>query len=334
MKKEILIVGFGNIALEHYKNINKILPNSNISFLVHNNYQKKRINKNTKIFTKINDLKKYTFFLVIIATPASTHIEIAKKLLNKCQNFFIEKPISHKPENVKKFIDICNKKKIKLMIGYNMRYLSSLIKFREIIIKNKIGKILSIESKVGQYLPSWRKNKDYRKSVSAQKKLGGGVLLELSHEIDYLFWIFGKFSSLKAKISKESKLDLDVEDTATIKFFFHNNKINYLANLEMDFVRKKNIRFCKVFTSKGLLKWNGIQGKVTFYSKVNKKNNFLLKFGNQMKKSYFTELSKFIDDIKKMKYYKNNFDSLYILNIIESIRKSSKINKIINLKNL
>ena len=72
------------------------------------------------------------------------------------------------------------------MVGYNLRYMKSLIKFREILSKKKIGKILSVRSEVGSYLPSWRKDTDYKKSVSAKKKLGGGVLLELSHDIDYL----------------------------------------------------------------------------------------------------------------------------------------------------
>ena len=57
---------------------------------------------------------------------------------------------------------------------------------------------------------------DYRKTVSAQKILGGGVLLELSHELDYLRWIFGDVEFVQAQLARQSELDIDVEDTAHI----------------------------------------------------------------------------------------------------------------------
>ena len=69
------------------------------------------------------------------------------------------------------------------------------------LMQNKIvGKILSVRCEVGQFLPSWRPNIDYRESVSARKALGGGALLELSHEIDYLMWIFGDIDWVKATL--------------------------------------------------------------------------------------------------------------------------------------
>ena len=49
---------------------------------------------------------------------------------------------------------------------------------------NILGNIYSIRCDVGQYLPNWRADKNYSKSVSAKKDLGGGVLLELSHELE------------------------------------------------------------------------------------------------------------------------------------------------------
>ena len=95
-------------------------------------------------------------------------------------------------KNILKLVRMCNSKKSILMVGYNLRHMKSLSKFREILKKKIIGKILSVRSEVGQYLPSWRINSDYKKSVSAREELGGGVLLELSHDIDYLVWLFGK----------------------------------------------------------------------------------------------------------------------------------------------
>jgi predicted dehydrogenase len=76
-------------------------------------------------------------------------------------------------------------------------FLPSLIEFKRQIFSEKLGKIYSIRAEIGQYLPGWRPESDYRICVSVQQKLGGGVLLELSHEIDYLSWIFGRVDWVK-----------------------------------------------------------------------------------------------------------------------------------------
>ena len=78
------------------------------------------------------------------------------------------------------------------MTAYNLRFLPSLQAYRERIQFGVIGKVLSVRCEIGQYLPSWRPGSDYRQAVSASRALGGGALLELSHEIDYLRWIFGE----------------------------------------------------------------------------------------------------------------------------------------------
>ena len=76
------------------------------------------------------------------------------------------------------------------MVGYCLRYLESLIFFKEILSSCKFGKIRSAQISFSQHLSLWRKNLNYEDSVSAKKQLGGGILLEMSHELDYIQWIF------------------------------------------------------------------------------------------------------------------------------------------------
>ena len=77
-------------------------------------------------------------------------------------------------------------------------------------------------------LPDWRPQSDYRKGVSAIKKLGGGVLLELSHEIDYATWLFGNPISLFCSSRKLSNLDLDVEDYANLIFEYGDKMSQFI----------------------------------------------------------------------------------------------------------
>ena len=81
-----------------------------------------------------------------------------------------------------------------------------------------MGTIYTIHVEAGQFLPSWRPNSDYRNTVSASKELGGGVMTELSHELDYISWIFGKPTWVNAQNGKISNLEVNVEDYSKINF--------------------------------------------------------------------------------------------------------------------
>ena len=85
---------------------------------------------------------------------------------------------------------------------------------------------------MGEYLPYWHPKEDYKKSYASRKKLGGGVILTLIHEIDYLFWIFGKFKSVYSTGGNLTKLNTDVEDTVVSNIV---TKQNVPISLRMDF---------------------------------------------------------------------------------------------------
>ena len=134
----------------------------------------------------------------VIASPAPCHIETATPLAKAGVHLLVEKPISSSTAGVSALIEICRAQGVVLMTGYNLRFLACMQRFKELLSENRAGRILSVRAEVGQYLPSWRPDSDYRRQVSAQAALGGGALLELSHEIDYLRWLFGEVSWVSA----------------------------------------------------------------------------------------------------------------------------------------
>ena len=88
-----------------------------------------------------------------------------------------------------------------------LRFLETLQCFRAEMAAGRIGAVHAVRCEIGQYLPAWRPDADYRTTVSAQKALGGGVLLELSHELDLLRWVFGEVDWLSAWIGRQSALE-------------------------------------------------------------------------------------------------------------------------------
>jgi CMP-N,N'-diacetyllegionaminic acid synthase len=214
--KRILIIGNGSIAQKHEWILKKYFKDNKIFiYTKHNNHKKKNIIKN------LNNLNKYKLDYVIICSKTSEHIThlelIDKQLKNKL--ILIEKPLFEKSYNY-------SSKRNKIYVGYNLRF-HPIIKFVKNFIKNK--KIFFVKVSCASFLPNWRKNIKYQNSYSAKKKFGGGVLLDLSHEIDYINWIFGKIKKIRYSYSgKISNLKIDSDDHLLLNGVA--GKIDFLLN--------------------------------------------------------------------------------------------------------
>lgn len=94
-------------------------------------------------------------------------------------------------------------------VGYNLRFHPAVQAFAEALGGRRA---LTVEATVGQYLPDWRPGTDYRQSYSASRARGGGVLRDLSHEIDLLIWLFGAPGELTAMGGRVSGLEIESDD--------------------------------------------------------------------------------------------------------------------------
>lgn len=100
-----------------------------------------------------------------------------------------------------------------LHVAYNLRYHPLILALRDLCLSDRI---CSAQVYVGQYLPSWRPGTDYRASYSAKAAEGGGVLRDLSHELDYLLWMLGDWQAVTASGGHVSDLEIDSDDVFTL----------------------------------------------------------------------------------------------------------------------
>jgi len=330
----ILIIGCGSIG-ERYT---KYLIKKYKVFLY--DVDKKKIQKLVKKY-KINSVEslelvnKLKIDGAIICTPPNSHVQLALKIINSCKNILIEKPISNNLYLKKKLIKFIKKNHTNVYVSCNLRFHPAI----KIIKKNlvKLGKIFFVRSHYGNYLPSMRKNKDYTKIYCANKKLGGGVLLDGVHEIDYLVHLFGKIKSAKSAVVKKiSNLKINTEDYCEIIL---NQNNNIRTNLHLNYLRQNKLRGCEIVGKKGMLYWQS-EGKNPEICNVwIKKNNRKVKriFSNikiNNDKIYKDFLSQFLSLIIK----KNNKNSLldyneafYHLKIVEKLKLISRTTKAINI---
>ncbi|HPQ40370.1 MAG TPA: Gfo/Idh/MocA family oxidoreductase, partial [bacterium] len=116
----------------------------------------------------------------------------------------------------------------------------------------RFGRPLILRAQVGQYLPDWRPGTDYRQGVSAQRETGGGVLLELSHELDYARWLLGPVREVFA-VTETLLLDMPVEDTAIVSLIFESGA---LGSVEIDCIQRSLSRSCQIVFSDAVVTWD------------------------------------------------------------------------------
>jgi predicted dehydrogenase len=279
----------------------------------------------------IDEVRGFSPELAVIANPAPFHLEIAKVLVNLGCHLLIEKPISDTAIGVLELIKDCRAANIICQVGYNMRYSLSLLQFREFISADLIGRPLVVRCEVGQYLPSWRPETDYTKGVSANRRLGGGVLLELSHELDYLRWIFGEVEWVSSWIGNVGNLAVDVEDTAhlTLSCRLRGSCKSVIVNLNMDFIRRDTTRTCTVIGESGSLRWNGVSGTVEFYEPGGKGWHELSADTGERDDSYRAQWKDFLSSIAcSRKPLVDAEEALKVLEIIDAARVSAQNNGI------
>ena len=276
-------------------------------------------------FFNIEDSIAFAPQIAVIASPAPFHIAAAQSLAEAGVHLLIEKPLSVSLNGISQLIETCQKHGVLISTGYNLRFFSSLQRYREFLDEGIIGKILSVRCDIGQYLPSWRSDRDYRQGVSARHELGGGALLELSHELDYLRWIFGEVEWVKATLSRQSKLEMDVEDTAhlTLGFFSTLDGHELIATVNLDFIRHDTTRLCLAIGEKGSLRWNGIVGVVDLYEVGSAGWRELFRHPEQRDDSYIAEWKSFLESIAEHKTPMiSGEDGLKVMEIIEAARQS------------
>ncbi len=325
MINRILIVGLGSIGKRHLRLARELLPNADIRVLRHQECASIPEYANG-CFSSLDQAIAFAPHIAVIANPATFHIGTAQLLAQAGVHLLVEKPLSASLDGVPQLLETCRQQKTVLLIGYNLRFLPSLQRFRDLLNENVIGRVISVRCEIGQFLPSWRPDSDYRQTVSAKAALGGGVLLELSHEIDYLRWLFGEVEWVSAIQRKQSALEIDVEDTAhlVMGFAHETGAVPVIAALNMDFIRHDTTRTCTVIGETGSLRWNAVAGTIEFFEQGGNAWQTLFTHQHQRDDSYLAEWRHFLTCITDGgPPLISGHDGLAVLLIIEAARHSS-----------
>lgn len=258
----VAVVGMGSIAKRHLANLRHLHPAARI-YAVSASGNNTTLPDNADAVVSLDELIAYQPDYVIVASPASYHASVAEKLLAHDIAVLIEKPLAHNVQSCLSLQTFCMQQPRKAVaVGYCLRFLPSALVVKKYLDNGFLGHVYNVHANVGQYLPSWRADKNYKDSVSANKALGGGALLELSHELDYLHWLLGDLSLQHSWLRTTDELGLAVEDIVNLVLL---SKKNVYVSVHLDFIQKSTQRNCEFIGQHGRLVWDLLTNTVTLY---------------------------------------------------------------------
>lgn len=233
---KIIFFGLGSIGQRHAKILLKDYKHNLYAFrsgidTIPNKLGIQELNS----WNEVSDLKPDVAF---ITNPTSLHIQTAIKCAEIGCKLFIEKPIDKDLKGLDELIDIVKKKNLVSYIAYCLRFHPIIEKLKEYINERKV---LHLRAVCTSFYPLWRPGGDYLKIYSANLKLGGGVVFDLSHEIDYITYLLGSVNKLSGNFSKRGKVTVDAEDFSDILLLTDlapvNIHINFFSHLRQRYVQ-------------------------------------------------------------------------------------------------
>jgi predicted dehydrogenase len=321
-----LIIGLGSIGKRHLQNL-VTLGFENI-IIVSKSQNKNQEFEKYKCYSSIQTaILENTISHAIVCTPTANHVNDLEVLLeNNIQNIYLEKPISNNLDHLERInskIQNCKK----CIVGYDLHFDPGLLKMKEILAEKKLGKLFSINAVVGQYLPDWRPNQNYKEGMSAKIEKGGGVMLDLIHEFDYLRWLIGKPEQIACLYQKNPNLEIETEDVADVLIQFENN---ITGTIHLDYHQKKLVRNCMITCEKGTIFWDLALSEVKVVTQSDEIETFTYN-SFERNQRYLNCMSAFIDDSKFNDKLTTFEEALISLKMVVAAKKSSELKTFIEL---
>jgi predicted dehydrogenase len=257
---KILIIGLGSIGKRHLRNILS-LGYQDVS-VVSRSFEASNEISAVCVFRTIEEaLNSNHFDAAFVCSPTACHFDQLTILLrHKVKSIYIEKPLSSSLKKLDEVLALAHQYSSNVVVGYDLHFEPGIQKVREWLLQGKIGRIISANAFVGQHLAQWRPNEDHRKGTSAKKETGGGVMLDLIHEVDYLYWLFGDVTTVACNYINTGELEIETEEAAEMLLKFSNG---VMATVHFDYWQPKLKRFCIITGVQGVIYLDLAEQKVT-----------------------------------------------------------------------
>lgn len=207
----VVIIGLGSIATRHIAALRELEPEVELFALRSRSPEVPR--HNVTNFYDYADIPEIAPDFILLSNPTAHRAAVLERVIPLGIPLFVEKPALHALNPAPALVAQIEAARLKTYVACNLRFLDCLL-----FVQRELKKTGQIPNEVnvycGSYLPDWRPGRDFRKMYSARPELGGGAHLDLIHELDYLYWLFGSPLRVATRRRAVSSLDIPATDYA------------------------------------------------------------------------------------------------------------------------
>jgi len=230
--------------------------------------------------------------VVFVTAPTALHVPLAIESVRAGADLFVEKPLSSSLEGIDNLLEEADRHATTALVACNLRFHPSLGRLRQLANAGAIGRIVAARLECGSWLPDWRPDRDYRDGYAGRRDLGGGVVLDAIHELDYARWLLGEVATVGCFAGRLSSLELETEDVAAIMLRFATGAI---GEVHLDYVQRAYSRTCQLIGEEGTLRWDFASGETRLYSaSTGRWQSFRTPAGWELNAMYVAELEHFL----------------------------------------
>nr|WP_249186728.1 Gfo/Idh/MocA family oxidoreductase [Pseudomonas sp. KB-10] len=200
-----------------------------------------------------------------ICNPNSLHVPVALDCVRAGVPVFMEKPLASDLAGIDQLLAEVEQRRLPFHVGYNFRFHPGLQRLKALLDDGFFGRLLSVRSEIGEYLPNWHRYEDYRQMYAARADQGGGVILSQIHEMDLIYWFFGLPRSIVTHGGQLSHLEIDVEDTASSLMRCDGAMGSFPILLHQDYLQRPPVRCFKIVGDAGYAEIDLLANRLRVY---------------------------------------------------------------------
>jgi predicted dehydrogenase len=236
--------------------------------------------------------------VVFITNPNTLHLPVAVAAANAGCHLFLEKPVSHDLAGVDELLEVIERRRTVCLVAYQLRFHPGFRALQRMLASRAIGRLITIRVTFGEYLPGWHPYEDYRTMHVSRRELGGGVLLAQIHDLDAIFALVGLPRRVFALGGHLSRLEIDVEDTASLLLEAVVDGLPVPVHVHQDYLQRPARRTYDVMGEDGRILLDFIGGTVTRFNGAGERVEAESFVGFERNRMFVEELSHFLGCVR------------------------------------
>lgn len=190
---------------------------------------------------------------VVVCSPPKYHVEAAEAALKSGLPVFLEKPVSPGLADARRLREAQHRSNVPLLLGYTYRWWPALAQLRQRVAAGEIGDVLHVNCVMSAHLEDWHPWERYQDFFMASRDLGGGALLDESHFLDLVLWLFGVPVEVSGRVERISALQIDTDDNVDALLVYRQG---LRVSLHLDLYGRPHEKYMTFTGSTGTLHWS------------------------------------------------------------------------------